>query len=346
MRKIFLLTGVMILGIGLLLSSCGGSLGNPMTKALAEAGQCAVSFDGVAVDGAHHYISSGAEWPKLRNPDGSAKDFTLEAWIKTTSGGPIYSRGQDLVGNQTIQGGGIALYVHQGAAKFIVDGAFNPFPNPSFQIASSFTAVNDGKWHHIAGVLVQQTHNHTPTTGLINPNTGVAGTCNAVTGPIHIDIYVDGVWEECVDIAAIPTVVYDDLCEITNPTDPDYLQDIPCVNNIGRDLPSFAGGFTPGGLFTGTIDELRIWAEARSQKQIDFWRNTEIRGEEEWSKADPNNAIAAYWSFNECTGSQAIDRSGYGNLGSGNLCVSQCNTMFEKDDTWTIDWVSGHELLY
>ena len=62
--------------------------------------------------------------------------------------------------------------------------------------------------------------------------------------------------------------------------------------------------------------------------------------------ADPNLAIRGYWMLNECTGSEAIDSSGYGNTGAFQQCIGDlgdCNQADEKFGEWYYGHVDGYQ---
>ena len=299
MKKIFFVIGALLSGLGFLLSGCGGTLGNPMQKiTIADAGAYAVECPGSLLK---EYVNLG------HGQDMADSEFTVEAWIKTTNGGTIFSRFES-----------IFLYVDSAdnLAKFGIDNGA--------QVVSSFTAVNDGSWRHVAGVLVYGLHQHPDTTGS-------GGTCdNAAASGDHLDIYVDGKWEDCA-----PTAL---------PVDIDC--DTSCNNAICRHLGNVVTD--PDRIYNGVVDEVRLWKEARSPEQIDRWMRTEISGTD-WDTADPNNKIIGYWKFNEGKGAVATDASGYGSVGTKLKCddLGTCNVAGqEKSTPWTGGWVDGYSFWY
>jgi hypothetical protein len=101
-------------------------------------------FGALAFDGADDYVSLGQ--PASLNF--GAGDFTYAAWIKSTdSSAHIIAKDNDtLLGR--------ALYVSGGKLNFFAaDGDAN------FIIAVGATSVNDGNWHHVAGVRIGVTGN-------------------------------------------------------------------------------------------------------------------------------------------------------------------------------------------
>ena len=217
----------------------------------------------------------------------------------------------------------IILYVDtaDNFVKFAVDG----------QILSSDVDVSDGEWYHVAGVLaslVNNPHNH--------------GGCSDTQ--THTDIYVEGVWKNCLDVSPPADI---DGC--TNSEG----QAMKCPLIIGRDLTA---GIP---LFTGTIDEVRLWKEARDKSVFLFdpgtdtnfifkWMDREISGDD-WADADPDTKIAGYWKFNEGTGTTVTDASGYGHAGAKLQCVENCgsgNPAFPETSTpWETGWVNGYPFL-
>jgi len=318
MCKPFFYRGVFILCLGLLLSGCGGSLGNPMTKALAEAGAYAIFSPGTLSE----HIGAGAG----QGMNNSV--FTIEAWVKTTTGGVIFVRG--LQNPDTGPTDGFQLSIENSNVNFRLTDSTVTATTYIVTDAVNSGNVTDGRWHHTAGVLVGplpvgQQHNHVTDLdddedpGDTGPNEG--GTCSpADTGSIHMDIYVNGIFRDCNGAVILTNL------------------DRGTENIIGFERDGLFGG----GVFTGTIDEVRLWKETREEGQINKWMRQEISGEE-WDIADPDNSIIGYWKFNEGTGDTALDSSGYGNNGtklrdSGKV-DSENNPIFEP---WLDGWVQGY----
>jgi len=69
---------------------------------------------------------------------------------------------------------------------------------------------------------------------------------------------------------------------------------------IGRGDPEYSSGE----YFDGAVDEIRIWAVARSPGEIQAGMNTRMTGKE--------RGLIAYWNFDDGT---ATDQSGHGNRG-------------------------------
>lgn len=70
-----------------------------------------------------------------------AKNFTIETWVRTTESGT-----RNFVDKRSALPLGYALFVHQGFAGFqIAVGEHSNYWSRTLK-------VNDGKWHHVAGV--------------------------------------------------------------------------------------------------------------------------------------------------------------------------------------------------
>ncbi len=312
MKKIILAIGVIILGLGFLLAGCGGTLGNSKEKVQGESGAYAMNVP--ADNPLFQFCSATSEHVHMLN-----SVLTVEAMINTNGGsGTVFSRGYGDLGS----GSGIVLGVDpaDGTAHFEApDGDLNSLGTGG---AGSTTVVNDGLWHHLAGVLVGL------HPAVVHPATA---TCNApaLAGVAHVDIYVDGNLENCA-AGAFPASIDDCITDgITE----------PCPNTIGRDLSTVVGAPR----FIGIIDEVRLWKATRTQNQIMAWMESEIKGEEAWSIADPDNTIAGYWKFNEGTGQTATDSSGYGNNCAMFQCVGgTCGGQDEEFGDWFGAWAPGY----
>lgn len=70
-------------------------------------------------------------------------DFTVEAWVKTTSGGTILGRKSD----RTSEGGFLLVARPDGTIRFVTYDA-----RGYFEIIGAPSAVCDGVWHHVAAV--------------------------------------------------------------------------------------------------------------------------------------------------------------------------------------------------
>ena len=86
------------------------------------------------------------------------------------------------------------------------------------------------------------------------------------------------------------------------------------VYNVNTDMPLAIGVLHKGGLasnashMNGKIDEVRIWSVARTQTEINDFKNCAI--------TMPEAGLVAVYNFNEGTGLAAGDSSGYSNHGT------------------------------
>src|SRR3954468_21086257 len=118
-------------------SGANGTLRNGATFGAGQVGQ-AIIFDGIddSVD------TSGSPISSLNF---NANDFTIEAWVKTSSTGTtrtIYGNGYNL--DPVV----LLRIEADNRARFLIrDNAGTPD-----DILGTTTTLNDGSWHHIAGV--------------------------------------------------------------------------------------------------------------------------------------------------------------------------------------------------
>jgi hypothetical protein len=84
---------------------------------------------------------------------------------------------------------------------------------------------------------------------------------------------------------------------VTRVNNPAYvaMENGPAGLHIGRESPSFHQ-------YDGALDEIRIWAAARTQNQIQTYLSLEL-------PASSEQGLAAYWKFNEGSGVSAEDGS-------------------------------------
>ncbi|HEX8657501.1 MAG TPA: LamG-like jellyroll fold domain-containing protein, partial [Hymenobacter sp.] len=129
------------------------------------------SGNALSFNGNNSYISCGT------NNRGVRQQVTVEAWIKTTSKAYQFIVTKYL--NSLLEEKGYILYISDGTAGFAGRVGAGQFMNSG----PSTTRIDDGKWHHLAGV------------------------CNFSTW----QIYVDGVLEKSV----IYTVLTSDLTTTT-----------------------------------------------------------------------------------------------------------------------------------
>jgi hypothetical protein len=272
----------------------------------AEKGAYAIEFPVVNSELKHIGIGKGE--------DMSNSEITFEAWVKSTKD---ENNENVLSGTIFVRGTGAFLYINSNVAKFQVGTTECDDPDiPGIELclASGTTNINDGNWHHVAGVLTSTAHAHTTTTDC---------TLDAMAG-MHVDIYVDGEWENC----SGPLSDYPDGIGVK-------CGDYDCANYIGRDVAGTKS------IFKGIIDEVRIWKEARTAEQIKEWKDKEITPEN-WKQANPYGKLVGYWKFNEGAGDIANDASGYGNSGAKLLVTGTTEEGEEITASWNDGWVTGY----
>lgn len=218
--------------------------------------------------------------------------FTVEAWIKPekVENGVIMASG-NLSKRETTDG--FILYLWKGASPDAPEGCGDANPDAmcvKFAIKTNgmwYAAVADtGKglsndWHHVAGVY--DSHNGTLT------------------------VYIDG------------KVLRGADSKHTNP-----LKDVPTIKEAGSLFIGANQCFTPEMTighakqnqethpavkhwFSGTIDEVRLWKEARTGEQIKGCMGVKLgRG----SECGITNTLATYLTFDEGKGSTVYDQSG------------------------------------
>ena len=264
------------LSIIILIFSLSGCGIDPQPKVQIDKGANAIQFSGSEFK----YFSA------IKGADIQGSDVTVEAWIKASGDGTVYARSPDPR---------IMLYVETGLARFSAGSTY----------AATLTDVNDGQWHHIAGVLIGEAHSH-----------AVTGKCDVSDmAGIHMDIYLDGSYQDC-ERADFPTDV-----------DCYY-----CSNYVGRDGAGSS-------MFNGVIDEVRLWHTARTESQIQQCMNQELEWNGECSI--DLNILKGYWKFNEGEGASVKDFSG-NSPGTKYLCVSNCGPG-EDFVQWEEGWVAGYQ---
>jgi len=271
---------ILILILGFTFSNCGKG---PPTKTLGPRGAYAVKFDGVTGSIGMQTISFSKSFDYRNTP------ITAEAWIKADPDkleGTIVKTGD--------KENGFFLYHATGTARFgIISGGqicANPGDNCIRYPVDSGVTVNDGEWHHVAGVLGPDIYDFDSDSN---------------TTEIVIRIYVDGILRNTASAGYITG-----LCETGD--------------MIGWDEAAIVeenSDYT----FKGIIDEVRIWKEARTTAQIVAGMNTEITGDN-WHRHNPNSTLKSYWTFNEGKGKTVYDVSGNdpSNNGAFESCIKDC----------------------
>ncbi len=143
-----------------------------------------------------------------------------------------------------------------------------------------------------------------------------------------IDFWAEGVsinpgtWYHtaAVRMGSVITVFFNgnELASLSNVTQSIGRSDTPLT--IGRS--TYAANTTS--YMAGQIDELRFWDDARTEQELQFWKDYELTSSEE--------DLLAYWNFNEGTGQVCYDVSGNGhNIQLGSLIISDNN-----DPNWIV----------
>lgn len=226
---LFLIAGILVLGISFLFVSCGSG---PQEKTLiVDKGPYAVDFTvtpatvcdeyGCCKTPSLNYISLGKSIDSM-----AGIEFTVEGLVKRKTAslnGVVFSR-MDI----SLTEDGIELLVSGSVPAFSM-----AFSNTVYTLSSGFTVPND-TWAHIAGVLVNADH-----------STVHAACGGAEAETPHMDIYVDGIFRDCAS------------------TNNNFPAEFPYKELIGQ---SFAGSGAPK--FSGVIDEVRFWKRARTPYEI------------------------------------------------------------------------------
>jgi len=308
-----LVAGILVLIVGFVFISCGG---DPELKvALADNGDFAVDMS-LAPGGQGAFYSANRNFPDIKG-----KGLTVEAWVKSKTdslSSNIFGHWNDL---------GILLFVNKNEPKLAIRREISlslPEPVGCSQLDTSTECIVDSNmflaeddWTHIAGVQSDSDHSmaHAP--------------CGGAEAEIpHIDIYVDGIFQNCsttgslyaddpadpentgVKLLAIavagesgPTVDTIPIDSDGNPTDnPDEV--------AGR-----IGGVPGGKPFIGVIDEVRVWTVARTEAQIMACKDQELTYEIPGDCYIDTAILKGYWRFNEGEGDLSADISGGGGSG-------------------------------
>jgi len=223
---------------------------------------------GLNFDGSNDYISIGL-WDTITPLRATAGDWSYSAWIKTSNDGNVISC--------TDTDDFILLRVYGGKAVFFIRWTEYPGPVIHNSSATSTTDVNDGAWHHIAGVWSGDSH-------YIYVDGVQEGSSSGLSsfGPLSMATW-SGTW------------------------------------TIGAQWDSCCGaeGDRINGMFTGNIDNVKIYDYARTPAQVMVDYNSGAAARL-GSGTDPNegNPPVLYLPFDENTGTTAYDRSGNDNNGS------------------------------
>ncbi len=256
--------------------------------------------------------------------------FTVEAWIKPEKiENGVIMAGGNLSARRTSDG--FILYLWKGASEDDPEGCSNSNPDAT---CVKFAIKSEGKWY----AAVANTG-----SGLTNEWHHVAGVFDFIEG--RLTVYVDG----------IPL-------KGTDKNHPNPLNVVPGIKDAGSVFIGANQCFTPEETighnkknhethpavkhwFKGTIDEVRLWREARTEEQIKDCMKKEIGGADGCMITD---TLATYLKFNEAGGSTIFDHSGNNNNASVRYYQRAQNVEKYKDHAIRIGYhtqVKDHESL-
>lgn len=323
MKEKLLLTLILILSVVILGSS----------SSVAKEGNYAIRFQGqeVSEDRYVKWYSVVSLSDARTNPAGfDFKDtsLTVEAWIKPedTKNGVVIAGG-NLSARVTTDA--FILYLWKGASPHAPEGCHNTdelscvkFAIKSKDVWYAATAHTPkdltNEWHHVAGVLDIS-----------------SGT---------LTVYVDGVPLKGADDnhpnpkTGVPAIADSGMV---------FIGANQCVvpeATIGHERKNHETHPGVKHWFKGTIDEVRLWREARTQGQIQKCMKQEI-GSGECGITDK---LATYLKFNEGKGSSIWDHTGNGNNASARYYQKAQKTEMYKDHSKRIGYhtqVKDHESL-
>jgi fibronectin type 3 domain-containing protein len=201
---------------------------------------------------------------------GLTGNYALELWLKRAAGGATQSTGT----------GGVVAYplITKGRAEAETAAAdVNYFLgiDAAGHLTADFEEAQSG---------TNPSLNHPMTGGTVIPVDGTwhhaAATYDGTTWRLYLDGDPDGTLAVGQPANNASTV----------------------VTAIGSSLNAGTAPTGPAGFFSGTIDEVRIWNNARTQAQIQAAKNTEITA--------PASGLIGAWNLNDGIGSALADSSG------------------------------------
>jgi hypothetical protein len=265
------------------------------------AGNSAIHFPASSVSTATHnywYSMVSLADPRL-NPAGfdySDTSFTVEAWIKPEKEeGVILSGGNN---SARITTDGYALYLWKGASTYAPEGC----ADNTDASCVKFAVKSNGKWYAATAEIKKS---------MLNEWHHVAGVYDKNTGTLTV--YIDG--------------------KALSGTDNNHrngVSGVPALADAGSTFIAVNQTFTPEMIlgyerkkveiipkpvhwFKGTIDEVRLWTEARTASRIKKCMKQELGRSGDCRISD---SLATYLPFNEGQGATVRDMSGHGNNGS------------------------------
>ena len=226
----------------------------PGSVSVTGVGSAGAAANSVLLDGVDDYVIIDGD-PAALKLTGA---MTVEAWFKHPA---VAVAPPAVIASKAGPGGPswvMDLSSTDGNIEFLAFGGNGASPSG----AASAQNLNDGVWHHAAGVW----------------------------DGIEPRLYIDGV------LAAV------------GPTSTGPLFDTTDAVVIGNDA-----ALDPTPLFTGEIDEVRIWDIARSDAEIAATMNTTLVGDE--------TNLVGYWNFDSGTADDLAGAS-HGTLGGGASLVT------------------------
>lgn len=309
-KIMFLITGILVLGIGFVFVSCGTS---PQEKTLTDKGDFAIDFSRVPAGnlGLIAVANPTEPFPSLRG-----EEFTIEAWVKRNTPPLTNLSGGILAGHEET---GAVMWVKDNIPKFTIR-LIPVSTSTDYTVDSGFT-LNNGEWTHIAGVLTRENQSSGPNNCALPVGKEVP----------HLSIYINGALLNC---ATTNSQFLDD--------DGKLVMEIGRLTSGGPQLD----GLDKTVRFNGVIDDVRFWTVARTQAQIQQCRNQKL-GVTGPCAIDPS-ILKAYWPLDEGKGTRIRDIAGFGGYGGtiGQGDPELATIFLTRDNPWeeiSVDggWVAG-----
>jgi hypothetical protein len=265
------------------------------------AASTAIYFPASAVStDTHNYWYSMVSLADSRlNPAGfdySNTSFTVEAWIKPEKDvGVILSGGAN---SARITNDGFALYLWKGASTYAPEGCADTADAGCLK----FAVKSNGTWYAATAEIKRS---------LLNEWHHVAGVYDKNRGTLTV--YLDGKALSGADgnhangVSGVPALAASGstFIAVNQTFTPEVI--------LGHARKKVEIIPKPVHWFKGTIDEVRLWTEARSGSDIMACMKRELGGS---GRCGISGTLATYLPFNEGQGATVWDMSGHGNNGS------------------------------